>query len=122
MRRTHVIRYRTAPGSGDTNQQLVLGVVAELDEQRPPELDYAAYRLGDGESFLHVVSTDADADPLPDLAAFQRFQHDLAARLVEGPIRNEATLLGRYDGTVLLQAEDRSQRSAKPIPEELEKR
>ena len=50
-----VVRYRTKAGRGDENQALIEKVFAELDGNRPDGLRYAAFRLADGVSFVHVA-------------------------------------------------------------------
>jgi hypothetical protein len=39
---------------------------------------------------------EGDADPLPELPAFQEFQQGLKDRLDGSPDRNQATLIGSY--------------------------
>jgi hypothetical protein len=87
-----VIRYRTRPEAAEENQRLIAAVFAELAAVAPPGLRYSALRLADGVTFVHVV----DGAGLPDLAAFQEFQRGLGDRLAEGPVRDEAALIGTY--------------------------
>ncbi len=42
--------------------------------QQPPGLHYAAFRLDDGVSFLHVAVIDGPTNPLSASAAFGKFQ------------------------------------------------
>jgi hypothetical protein len=71
---TKVIRYKTRPESADENERLIRDVFAELAEQRPPGLHYAAFRLDDGVSFVHVAVIDGATNPLSASAAFGKFQ------------------------------------------------
>ena len=71
---TRVIRYKTHPECADENERLIRDVFAELAEQQPPGLRYAAFRLDDGVSFVHVAVTDGAANPLSASAAFGKFQ------------------------------------------------
>ena len=53
-----VIRYRTKPEQGDENERLIREVFAELAQEGPEGLDYAAFRFDDGVSFVHVAVLD----------------------------------------------------------------
>ncbi|HEX4015915.1 MAG TPA: hypothetical protein VHX15_04200 [Frankiaceae bacterium] len=99
MSNVKMIRYRTHPEHADENQRLIRGVFAELAEQRPPGVHYAAYRLQDGVSFVHVVALDGEDNPLPAMAAFQEFQARIGERVAEGPTPAGATEVGSYGAT-----------------------
>ena len=82
---TKVIRYRTKPERADENERLIRDVFAELATQNPDGLRYAAFRLDDGVSFLHVAVLDGEDNPLTTSAAFATFQSGIKDRCVEGP-------------------------------------
>jgi len=84
---TKVIRYRTKPEHADENERFVRDVFAELAEQIPEGLHYAAFRLDDGVSFLHLAVIDGEVNPLTTSAAFAAFQAGIADRWPRGPIR-----------------------------------
>src|SRR3954453_17873829 len=69
-----VVRYRTTPQAAGENQRLIEAVFAELAATRPAGLNYAAYRLADGVTFVHVARGDRAA--LSGIAAFHEFQRD----------------------------------------------
>jgi hypothetical protein len=96
---TKVIRYKTHPGSADENERLIRDVFAELSEQQPPGLHYAAFRLDDGVSFLHVAVIDGATNPLSASAAFGKFQAGIQDRCVEGPAAADAAIVGSYQFT-----------------------
>jgi hypothetical protein len=96
MTTTRVIRYRTRPEAAEENARLVRAVFAELAESKPEGLRYSTYRLDDGVTFMHVVHTEGDGNPLPDIAAFAEFQRGIADRCVEGPVVADATVVGSY--------------------------
>ncbi|GAA2597110.1 hypothetical protein SMC26_00385 [Actinomadura fulvescens] len=96
MSRTVVIRYTTKPDHADENQRLVTEVFDQLARENPDGLRYASFRLADGVSFVHIAEMDDDADPLPELAAFQDFQKGFKDRLEGKPDRSEATIIGSY--------------------------
>jgi hypothetical protein len=96
MTTTKVIRYRTKPESADENERLIREVFAELAIQHPEGLSYAAFRLDDGVSFLHVAVLDGDENPLNKSAAFGEFQAGIKDRCIDGPNPAEAAIIGFY--------------------------
>src|ERR1700730_2035820 len=93
---TKVIRYKTKQESADENERLIRDVFAELAKQNPEGLRYAAFRLDDGVSFLHVAVIDGDENPLTASAAFGEFQSGIGDRCAEGPAPADATIIGSY--------------------------
>jgi hypothetical protein len=94
-----VIRYRTrGPAETEDNVRLIKAVFTQLDEMHPEGVRYAAYQLGDGQDFMHVVSAE-DGSALANLPAFKEFQQDIADRIVDTPQFNEWSRLGAYPGT-----------------------
>ena len=92
-----VVSYRTALHESERNQQLVEDVFAELARSDPGGLRYAAFRVGDAASFLHVALIDDLArNPLANLPSFAAFQRNLAARCEVPPAPSHATLVGSY--------------------------
>jgi hypothetical protein len=91
-----VIRYKTKPESADENERLIRDVFAELAKKNPEGLRYAAFRLDDGVSFLHVALLDGDDNPLSVSAAFGQFQSGIKDRCAEGPVPADATVVGSY--------------------------
>lgn len=96
MRNQFVIRYQTHPEDAGRNEELIRDVFAELAEQQPSGLEYAVYRLGDGQTFIHLFSSDDDADALSTLPAFRRFSDGAGARHAAPAERQSAQLVGRY--------------------------
>ncbi len=93
-----VVRYRTRPDRADENQALVEQVFAELAATQPDGLRYATFRLADDDQFVHVaeVTTADGTNPLAAIAAFAEFQREIPARMVEGPVVADATVVGSY--------------------------
>lgn len=91
-----LVRYETRADAAAENQRLVERVFLELNETAPPGLRYAAFRLADGVSFLHVVLAEGTTTPLTRSTAFADFQRGLADRTVGPPVRTDATLVGSY--------------------------
>jgi hypothetical protein len=94
-----VVRYRTKPERAEENQQLVERVYAALADSRPDGFHYMTVRLADGVSFVHIASVEtADGtNPLTTTPAFAEFQADIGARLEEGPVVVEGTVIGSYE-------------------------
>ena len=93
---TKVIRYRTKPECADENERLIRAVFAELAKENPDGLRYAAFRLDDGVSFLHVALLDGAENPLATSAALGEFQAGIKDRCAEGPLPADATVVGSY--------------------------
>ncbi len=97
MSTTKVIRYRTKPEHADENERLIREVFAELAEQDPGSgFHYAAFRLDDGVSFLHVAVLDGEENPLASSPAFAAFQSGIGERCDEGPVPADASMVGSY--------------------------
>jgi hypothetical protein len=102
MSTTKVIRYRTKPDHADENERLIREVFAELAEQDPGGLHYAAFRLDDGVSFLHVAVLEGEENPLTSSPAFAAFQSGIGERCAEGPVPADASMVGSYGLTASL--------------------
>jgi hypothetical protein len=97
MPTTKVIRYRTKPEHADENELLIREVFAELAEHDPGSgFHYAAFRLEDGVSFVHVAVLDGEENPLTSSAAFAAFQSGIGGRCAEGPVPADASMVGSY--------------------------
>lgn len=92
-----VIRYETKPEAAEENQRLVEEVFAALEKARPEGLQYTTFRLDDGVTFVHVVITEGETDPLPELPEFQAFARGIGERVVAPPVRGDVgTIVGSY--------------------------
>jgi hypothetical protein len=91
-----VVRYTTKPEDADENERLIRKVFAELAEHDPGGIRYAAFRLEDGVSFVHVAIVAAEQNPLASTAAFGQFPSGLGERLAQGPVATDATVVGSY--------------------------
>ena len=90
-----LIRYRTHPEKADENADLVRAVFRALKAETPPGLRYMAMQLPDG-VFVHLVSTEEGANPLPALEAFRAFQARIRERQAERAEFQEVEILGDY--------------------------
>ena len=68
-----------------------------LDTVQPDKLRYAVFDFEDG-TFVHyaTVPADAEANPLQQLASFQRFQADNGARRIAPPSVMTPRVVGNY--------------------------
>jgi hypothetical protein len=94
---TRIIRYTTHPEHADENARLISAVFAALADAKPAGVHYAAFRLDDGVSFMHVVTLDGEVNPLNDLPAFQEFQANIMNRVAAPPVTVSTTVVGNYD-------------------------
>jgi len=94
----HMVRYTLKPECVAENERLAAAVYEALHAARPAGLRYATFRLGDGVSFMHVVSHEAGegVNALTSLPAFQAFAAGGKERCVEPPQRTELTEIGSY--------------------------
>jgi hypothetical protein len=91
-----VVRYTTKDDAADDNADLIRDVFAELNAQQTDGIRYAAFRLDDGVSFLHVAVLDGEQNPLTTSPAFHAFQAGIADRCIDGPRPASATLVGSH--------------------------
>jgi hypothetical protein len=91
-----VVRYTTKPEHAEENERLIRKVFAELAETEPGGIRYAAFRLDDGVSFVHVAVIEGEQNPLASSAAFAQFQSGIGERCAQGPLAADATVVGSY--------------------------
>ena len=91
-----VIRYKTKPDRADENERLIQAVFATLAQDKPDGLRYAAFRLDDGVSFVHVAVIEGEVNPLTTLDAFAEFQSEIGQRVTSAPDAADATVVGSY--------------------------
>jgi hypothetical protein len=90
-----MVRYRVKPDQAEHNEALVRAVYEELRQTRPDGLRYATFKLQDDVSFVHIASVDGH-NPLPDVAAFRKFQEGISERCDEPPVTVELQEVGSF--------------------------
>jgi len=90
-----LVRYRVHPDRVAENEELVRAVYDELNASQPEGLQYGTFKLPDGVTFVHVAR-HGDPNPLPEVAAFQRFQEGIQARCEEPPVVTQLEEIGSY--------------------------
>jgi hypothetical protein len=91
-----IIRYRVKPGQAGANAELARAVYAELSQISPDGLSYATFRLDDELTFVHVVRSVRDPNPLLAVRAFGEFQAGIADRCDQQPVAEDLTEVGSY--------------------------
>jgi hypothetical protein len=90
-----MVRYTVHGDRVTENEDLVRAVYEELAASKPAGLHYATFKLPDGVTFVHLAQHD-EPNPLPGVAAFQRFQEDIKARCQEPPVVTQLDEIGSY--------------------------
>jgi hypothetical protein len=89
-----MIRYKVRPGEAALNEELIRGVFDELREPQPAGFHYEVFVLDDGVSFVHIVEHEQGANPLPGMAAFERYTAGVRERCEEQPVVTELRAIG----------------------------
>ena len=94
----HMVSYTLKADRVAENEGDVQAVFAALREARPAGLRYATFRLGDGVSFVHIVSHEESdgSNALTQLPQFKAFAAGVKERCVGPPVRVELTEIGSY--------------------------
>jgi hypothetical protein len=93
-----MVRYKVKAGRAAENERYISSVFEQLQRDRPTGLRYATFKLGDGVSFVHIVSLEAadGSDPLRELAAFKAFTAEIKDRCEDPPVAAELKEVGSY--------------------------
>jgi hypothetical protein len=96
-----VVSYRVKPEAVAEHVRLIEAVFAQLQAERPDNIEYKVVRLDDGVSFVHLSTADTPdgSNPLPELSAFKEFGRDSGARVATPPVPTAADLIGSYHPT-----------------------
>ncbi|MEO8451243.1 MAG: hypothetical protein ABI647_15710 [Gemmatimonadota bacterium] len=93
-----MVRYKVKADRAAENESYIAKVFEQLERERPSGLRYAAFKLDDGVSFVHLVSQEAadGTNPLTAVSAFQAFTKDIRDRCEEPPVATVLTEVGSY--------------------------
>ena len=93
-----MVSYTLKPDRVAENERLARAVYDALRASRPAGLRYATFRLGDGVSFVHIVSHEEreGTNALTASPAFQAFAAGVKDRCVAPPVRVDLTEIGSY--------------------------
>ena len=95
MRRV-MVRYTVKPGQAEANERLVRDVYDELGRLQPEGFHYGTFKLDDGLTVVHLATHDDGSNPLPEVAAFRRFQEGLGERCAVAPVLTELEEVGSF--------------------------
>jgi hypothetical protein len=93
-----MVRYKVKADRAAENESYIAAVFEELRRKQTPGLRYASFRLGDGVSFVHIVSHESPdgANPLGELPAFKAFASTIRDRCEEPPVAMDLAEVGSY--------------------------
>ena len=93
-----MVRYKVKADRATENERYITGVFEQLKREKPSGLRYAAFKLDDGVSFVHIVSVEAadGSNPLNDLSAFKAFTAGIGERCEEAPVAVDLQAVGAY--------------------------
>ena len=89
-----MVRYKVHPDRAEENERYIRAVFDQLAAESPSGIRYAAFKLDDRVSFVHVVSieTEDDSNPLAALSNFKKFVSDIKERGEEPPVAEELNI------------------------------
>lgn len=98
MKRIIMVRYKVRADRAAENERYISKVFEQLERDRPGGLRYASFKLGDGVSFVHIVSLEAadGSNPLAELSAFKAFTAGVRDRCEEQPVAVDLNEVGSY--------------------------
>ena len=93
-----MVRYTVKPERAAENERYIEEVFAELARSTPPDMQYSAFKLDDGVTFVHVYAHESPdgSDVLRALPAFQAFRAGLHDRCAVAPVRTPLHAVGTY--------------------------
>lgn len=93
-----MVQYKVKAGRAAENERCIERVFEQLRRDQPSGLRYATFKLGDGVSFVHIVSLEAadGSDPLRELSAFKAFTAEIRDRCEDPPVAAELKEVGSY--------------------------
>jgi hypothetical protein len=96
MMNRKMVRYKFKAGRAAENERYVKRVFEQLNREQPRGLRYASFKLADGLSFVHLVETTGEGNPLSELSTFKEFVAAVRERCEEPPVTVELTEVGSY--------------------------
>ena len=92
-----MVRYKVKADRAAENEKFIADVFEELKRGQPSGLHYAAFKLDDGVSFVHVVSEETGGGVrLSEFPAFKAFTAAIRDRCEELPIATPLNEIGSY--------------------------
>lgn len=96
--RKALIRYTVKEEHASENERYIRAVFDQLVREAPNGIHYASFKLADGVSFVHIVSTDdvVETNPLGKLSSFKAFTAGVHDRCKSQPVITELEEIGSY--------------------------
>lgn len=93
-----MVRYKVKADRAAENESYIVRVFEQLEREKPSGLRYAAFKLDDGVSFVHLVALDAadGRNPLGELSAFKAFGNGIKDRCEDPPVAVDLREVGAY--------------------------
>jgi hypothetical protein len=91
-----LVRYKVKAEYAAENETFIRDVFDALAQAAPPGLRYCSLKLDDGVSFVHIVETATEDNPLNLLPAFRAFTAEIRARCQEQPVATGFEPVGSY--------------------------
>lgn len=94
----HMVRYTVKPDQVEHNDELVRAVIAELQRMQPAGLRYAAFKLDDGVSFVHLMWSDGQhaRSSLRAVETLRTFHSGIRDRCEQAPVRTTLSEIGSF--------------------------
>jgi hypothetical protein len=93
-----MVRYMVKAEAIEENERLIAQVFAQLASEKPAGMRYQALKLPDGQSFVHFAMSEAEVNPVTQLAAFKQYVGGIKERCEEPPVQTVLQVVGQYDG------------------------
>ena len=93
-----MVRHTVKPERVAEDERYIEQVFAELARTAPPSMQYSAFKLDDGVTFMHVYAHESPggSDALRALPAFQAFGTGLEERCAVAPMRTPMHAIATY--------------------------
>jgi hypothetical protein len=91
-----MMSYTVKPEEAARNEELLRAVIAELHQAKPAGLRYAAFKLDDGLSYIHLVGDEAGTGHRALPQAGKDFLASIHERCDEPPVRTDLSEIGSY--------------------------
>ena len=93
-----MVRYKLKADRVAENEQYLQNVFEQLQREQPSGLRYAAFKLDDGVSFVHIVELDTPdgSNPAAALESFRAYTAEIQDRCEEPPVFSELANVGSY--------------------------
>jgi hypothetical protein len=93
---TVMIRATVTPGSAAALEADAAAMFEAVEAAHPDGVRYASLRVPGTDTFIVLLSTEGEANPLTEVPEFRRFQERLQGRLAGAPVVERLAVVGSY--------------------------